>query len=91
VAAWGRTAIDGWQAQRLAESGAESWEQFWEAARAEPVFAPLLDERDRRFASRQRARALPFDFHHEALRTVGFQEVADVWRLHDDSVLLAIR
>jgi SAM-dependent methyltransferase len=32
VAAWGRTAIDGWQAQRLAEPGAESWEQFWEAA-----------------------------------------------------------
>jgi trans-aconitate methyltransferase len=91
TASWGRAFIDTWQAGNLGEAGAESWEQFWESARREPAFMELLAERERRFAGRRRARALPFDFHREALRTVGFQEIADVWRLHDDSVLLAMR
>lgn len=91
TAAWGRAFIDTWQAANLAEAGAESWEQFWKSAHGEPAFMDLLTERERRFAGRRRARALPFDFHREALRTVGFQEIADVWRLHDDSVLLAMR
>jgi SAM-dependent methyltransferase len=91
TAAWGRGLITAWQAVNLGAAGAESWEQFWDAARREPGFAELIAERERRFSGRRRARALPVDFHREALRTAGFQEIADVWRLHDDSVLLALR
>jgi trans-aconitate methyltransferase len=76
---------------KLAEAGAESWEQYWEAARAEPAFATLLAERARRFADRRRAEAAPVEFHRAALITAGFTEVGEVWRHHDDAILLAIR
>jgi trans-aconitate methyltransferase len=76
---------------KLAEPGAESWEQYWEAARAEPAFASLLTERERRFANRKRAEPVPVEFHREALLAVGFTEVGEVWRDHDDAILLAIR
>jgi trans-aconitate methyltransferase len=76
---------------KLAEPGAESWEQYWEAARAEPAFASLLAERERRFANRRRAEPVPVQFHREALIAAGFTEVGEVWRDHDDAILLAIR
>jgi SAM-dependent methyltransferase len=75
----------------LAEPGAESWEGYWEAARAEPAFAGLLAERDRRFANRRRAASVPVEFHRQALLAAGFDEVGEVWRHHDDAILLAIR
>jgi trans-aconitate methyltransferase len=77
--------------EKLAEPGAESWEQYWEAARAEPAFAALLAERDRRFANRRRAVSAPVEFHREALLAAGFAEVGEVWRDDDDAILLAIR
>ena len=39
-----------WQATNLARPGAETWAAFWEAARAEPGFADLIAERQRRLA-----------------------------------------
>jgi SAM-dependent methyltransferase len=75
----------------LAVPGSESWEQYWEAARAEPAFAGLLAERDRRFANRRRAASVPVEFHREALLAAGFSEVGEIWRDHDDAILLAIR
>jgi trans-aconitate methyltransferase len=76
---------------KLAEPGAESWEQYWEAACAEPAFATLLAERDRRFANRRRAEPVPVEFHREALIAAGFAEAGEIWRDHDDAILLAIR
>jgi ubiquinone/menaquinone biosynthesis C-methylase UbiE len=77
--------------RKLAAPGAESWEQYWEAARAEPAFVALLAERERRFANRRRAAPVPVEFHREALLAAGFTEVGEIWRDHDDAVLLAIR
>ena len=77
--------------RKLEAPGAESWEQYWESARAEPAFAALLAERERRFAERRRAERAPVEFHREVLRTAGFTEVGEVWRDHDDAILLAIR
>ena len=76
---------------KLAEPGPESWEQYWQAARAEPAFADLLAERERRFANRRRAEPVPVEFHREALIAAGFAEVGEVWRDHDDAILLAMR
>ena len=76
---------------KLGAPGAESWEQYWEAARAEPAFAALLAQRERRFAGRRRAEPVPVEFHREALRAAGFTEVGEVWRDHDDAILLAVR
>jgi trans-aconitate methyltransferase len=71
--------------------GVETWGQYWEAARAEPAFRALLAERERRFANRRQAAPVAVEFHREALRAVGFAEVGEIWRDHDDAILLAIR
>lgn len=91
VAKWTNDRMDAWQAIHLARPGAESWAQYWEAARAEPAFTALLAERERRFAGRMPAEDLPTQFHRQALLTAGFQEVGEVWRRHNDAIMLAVR
>ena len=53
--------------------------------------APLIAERTRRFASKERPALPSFDLHLGALRDAGFQEVATVWQSGTDRVLLAVR
>ena len=55
------------------QQGIEDWEQWWAAAQAEPAFAELLAERERRFAQRAHdwVRA-GYDFHKSALYEAGF-------------------
>jgi trans-aconitate methyltransferase len=77
--------------RKLAAPGAESWEAYWAAAQAEPAFSVLLAERARRFANRRRAEPVPVEFHRDTLLAAGFTEVGEIWRDHDDAVLLAIR
>ena len=51
------------------QQGIEDWEQWWAAAQAEPAFAELLAERERRFAQRTRDWGKAgYDFH-QALYT----------------------
>jgi ubiquinone/menaquinone biosynthesis C-methylase UbiE len=91
VAKWTNERMDAWQATELARPEAESWARYWEAARAEPAFAAVLAERERRFAGRPPAEDLPTQFHRQALLTAGFQEVGEVWRQHNDAIMLAVR
>jgi hypothetical protein len=52
----------------------------------------LLAERAARFAGKERQESPPgFDAHVTALRAAGFREVATVWQLLSDRVLLAVR
>ncbi len=66
VAKWTNNHMDARQARELPSPGAESWAQYWEAARGEAAFAELLAERERRFAGRQPAEDRPSQFHSEA-------------------------
>ena len=79
------------EAECFARPGAEDWAKYWDAARAEPAFAALLAERDRRFGDRPPVKYPGIAFHHEALRAVGFRETGEIWRHHRDAILLAIR
>jgi SAM-dependent methyltransferase len=74
------------------QQGIEDWEQWWAAAQAEPAFAELLAERERRFAQRERdwVRA-GYDFHKSALYEAGFREVDTIWQYLDNRVLMAVR
>ena len=57
-----------------------------------PALAPLLAERARRFAGKQRQKTPPgFDLHVAALRDAGFREVGTIWQLLSNRVLLAVR
>ena len=76
----------------FSQQGIEDWEQWWAAAQAEPAFAELLAERERRFAQRARdwVRA-GYDFHKSTLYEAGFREVDTVWQYLDNRVLMAVR
>jgi SAM-dependent methyltransferase len=83
------------QAEAFSADGAEDWETWWAALAREPDLAPLLAERDRRFASHpehaQRDPAPIFDVHEAALRDAGFREVGVIWQHLDNRVLLGVR
>lgn len=85
-----RGLLADWRAANHARPGVEDWERYWAAARAEPAFAGLLAERERRFANRPPGRELPVGFHREALLAAGFREVGEVWRQHEDAILVAL-
>ncbi len=80
-----------WTDESFAERGVETAEQWWDAFGLEPAAAPLLAERTRRFAGKERPISPGFDFHLAALREAGFREVGTAWRVLSNRVLLAVR
>lgn len=80
-----------WSDESFAARGIETAEEWWEALEREPAMAPLIAERTRRLASKQRPSSASFDLHVGALRDAGFREVATVWQSGTDRVLVAVR
>jgi SAM-dependent methyltransferase len=81
-----------WTDAAFASRGIETAEQWWDALALEPALAPLLAERARRFAGKQRQKTPPdFDLHVVALRDAGFREVGTIWQVLSNRVLLAVR
>jgi SAM-dependent methyltransferase len=80
------------RASAFSDTGAEDWETWWDALRAEPDLGALFEERERRFAWRDRAWTNPgYEFQVAALREAGFREVGTIWQRLDNRVLLAVR
>ena len=69
----------------------DHWADFWADAHAEPAFAALLEERDRRFEGRRPLPGRPLEFHERALRAAGFEDVTEIWRHGENAILLARR
>jgi len=80
-----------WSDESFAARGVETAEQWWEALEREPAVAPLIAERARRLAAKQRPASPTFDLHVGALHSAGFREVATIWQSGTDRVLLAVR
>ena len=81
-----------WTDAAFAARGIETAEQWWAALATEPLFAPLLAERARRFAGKRRQASPPgFDAHVTALVEAGFGEVGTIWQVLANRVLLAVR
>ncbi|MGH8909395.1 MAG: class I SAM-dependent methyltransferase [Egibacteraceae bacterium] len=74
-------------------AGAETWEGWWDALRAEPALADAFAERDRVFPPgvRRDGRSPDLAFHEAALTQAGFTEVGVVWQDLDERLLLALR
>ena len=80
-----------WQ-QRSPAPPAESWEDWWEALRAEPDLSSAFAERDRRRHEHPLAdESDQLSSHVSALRGAGFAEVGTVWQRGTDRVLVALR
>jgi SAM-dependent methyltransferase len=83
---------DLWSDTAFAARGIETWQEWWDALAQEPSLAPLLAERERRFASKPRQESPPiFDVHVVALRDAGFREVGTIWQVMTNRVLMAVR
>ena len=80
-----------WQEGTEARSFVDSPDGYRHEMERDPQLAPLIVERERRFADRPVGARLTVDFHREALRAVGFADVGEVWRYQNDALLLAIR
>jgi trans-aconitate methyltransferase len=80
-----------WSDESFAARGVETAEQWWDAVGREPSIAPLIAERTRRLALKERPSSPTFDLHVGALRDAGFREVATIWQSGTDRVLLAVR
>jgi SAM-dependent methyltransferase len=80
-----------WTDAAFAARGEETAEQWWAAFEREPGVEPLLAERARRFAGKQRPAPTGYDAHVAALRDAGFAEVGTIWQALSDRVLLAVR
>jgi SAM-dependent methyltransferase len=71
---------------------AETWEGWWQAVAAEPALKELYEERERRFAWRDRKWAnAGLDFQIGALKDAGFREVDTIWQRLDNRILMAVR
>ncbi len=80
-----------WSDESFATRGIETAEEWWDAMRQEPSLAPLLAERERRFASKERPVSPIFDLHVTALRDAGFREIGAIWQAGTNRILLAVR
>lgn len=71
----------------------ENWDAWWEAAQAEPGFAPLLAQRNTVFSELhpRHDEYITAQFHEETLALAGFSETAVVWRFLDDTIVGAVR
>jgi trans-aconitate methyltransferase len=80
-----------WSDESFAARGIETSEQWWDGLVREPSMAPLIAERARRLASKERPGPATVDLHVGALRNAGFREVATIWQSGTDRVLMAVR
>lgn len=79
------------------EEKKQDYATWWAAFRAlllqeDPrYYGQLLQERDQRFADRQRTFAKPIRAMHEAvLSSAGYLEVAPIWQRYDNCILLGV-
>jgi SAM-dependent methyltransferase len=70
----------------------ETWDQWWEAIRSEPMLKDAFAERDSRHYDHADDDNLPTLRDHETgLRDAGFSEIGTVWQNINSRVLVAIR
>ncbi|GAA3741925.1 class I SAM-dependent methyltransferase [Streptomyces tremellae] len=72
-------------------AGVLGWDEWWQAAAADPALAEPTAERFRIYGSHAEGETPSLDWHVAALRAAGFDEVRAVWASPTDSVVLALK
>lgn len=89
-----RQAADDLHAQRLHDTfsaGAESCDEWYHRAYAEPIYAGLWEERLRRLSHWVGDLLEPADWHISRLRQAGFAHAEVIWRRGNDAVVVAVK
>ena len=89
IAALSKELVRSWQDEQLLAG--EDYHAYRDALREDDEFRELVVEGDRRFENRHPGATAPQAFHREALRLAGFRSVDEVWRYHNDAILVALR
>src|SRR5258705_382926 len=77
---------------RYAAGAVLAWRAWWDQAGANPILAPLVEERQRIYAQPHGPEWTPAaSWHLDALRAAGFSETGLVWRGGADAAVAAIR
>lgn len=79
------------RSRRDGSAAEEDWESWWAAAAQDPELAGLFIERRAQRLPHGRTVGVTLSRHVDLLRRAGFGDVAPVWQLGSDCVLLAIR
>lgn len=81
------------EVQPIPSEGELDWEGWWRVAAADPVLAPLVAERNKRFGGETHPPDFtpPLSWHTAALREAGFAEAGCVWRHGIGAVVAALR
>jgi SAM-dependent methyltransferase len=74
-----------------AGSGAETWEEWWQAVAADPALAAAVAERERRHVHHHGPESSRLSVHTDALRAAGFAEIGTLWQHGDSRLLCAVR
>jgi SAM-dependent methyltransferase len=88
----GRALVEREERRHPAAAGAETWDGWWDAVRADPALAGLAAERDRMHLDSEHhgSPAGRLAVHVEALRRAGFAEVGTLWQRGDNRLLAAV-
>ncbi len=71
------------------ESGAMTWEAWWEAARSVPGWEAEAKQWEERWSDKSPTVKVSLEFHLSALRAAGFVETTHIFRWFDDVVVFA--
>lgn len=71
------------------ESGAMTWEAWWEAARSVPGWEAEAKQWEERWSDKSSTVKVSLEFHLSALRAAGFVETTHIFRWFDDVVVYA--
>ena len=71
------------------ESGAMTWEAWWEAARSVPGWEAEAKQWEERWSDKSPTVKVSLEFHLSALRAAGFVETTHIFRWFDDVVVYA--
>lgn len=70
---------------------AEDWDEWWQAAAADPALAEAAAERARRHSPHHGSAGARLTVHTEALRAAGFAEVGTLWQHGASRLLCGVR
>lgn len=80
------------QQQDALAAGVDTWDQWWDAAKAVPAYAEAVRRRAQVWGAELGAPPkVTVGFHVEALRSAGFTQSGTVWQYLDDHVIYGIR
>ncbi len=74
--------------------GELDWEQWWNAAAADPALGPLVAQRNERFGGETHPPEFtpPVPWHERAFRQAGFVETGCIWRnAGSGAIVVALR